>query len=95
MKLEITHRAWPARLEGLWLAYRSGGDLRIRDRLVLTLAPLIPLAGFAAHDDSDLSRAFGVLVTAVDRFDPSRDGALEQFAWRELSRLAAAALVAA
>lgn len=84
-------------LNRLWQAYRSGGDFRIRDRLVLTLSPIVSFAyaPSTARDEANLSRGFAALVGAIERWDPSRDGALEQFAWGELSRLGTGSLTAA
>ena len=82
-------------LEGLAHAYRSGRDDRIRDRLVLTLSPLVSFVfsrETAAQDDAVLAGGFGALIGAIERWDPASDGAIEQFAWTELSRLAAGSL---
>ena len=97
MRAQSQSTASSEKLHRLWQAYRSAGDLRIRDRLVLTLSPLVSFAfpQRAPHDEASLSNAFGVLVGAIERWDPSRDGELDQFAWDELSRVAAGSLAAA
>jgi RNA polymerase sigma factor for flagellar operon FliA len=74
--------------QSLWLAYRRSGDQRIRDRLILTYAPLVKYvagrlgSGLPAHvDESDLV-SYGLLglIGAIERFEPDRDIKFETYA---------------
>lgn len=60
-------------------AYRRSGDVRLRDRLVFTLAPLVRHAG--AADDAAAAKGLEALVDAVEVFSPDGDVSIEQFAW--------------
>ena len=68
-----------ASLAAAWHAYRATGDRRLRDRIVFTLAPLVPHAGAAA--DEAIARGLEALMGAIDDFEPERDGDLERYAW--------------
>src|SRR4051794_34342609 len=72
----------------LWLEYRRTKDRGLRDRLILTYAPLVKYvagrlgSGLPAHvDDGDLV-SYGLLglIGAIDRYDPDRDIKFETFA---------------
>ncbi|HVS85311.1 MAG TPA: RNA polymerase sigma factor WhiG [Gaiellaceae bacterium] len=72
----------------LWLEYRSTGDRALRDRLILTYAPLVKYvagrlgSGLPAHvDEGDLT-SYGLLglMGAIERFDPTRDIKFETYA---------------
>jgi RNA polymerase sigma factor FliA len=72
----------------LWLEYRRSKDKAIRDRLILTYAPLVKYvagrvgSGLPAHVDEEDLVSYGLLglMGAIDRFDPSRDIKFETFA---------------
>jgi RNA polymerase sigma factor FliA len=73
---------------GLWVEYRRTGDPRLRDRLILTYAPLVKYvagrlgSGLPAHvDDEDLV-SYGLLglIGAIERYDPERDVKFETYA---------------
>jgi RNA polymerase sigma factor FliA len=74
--------------QSLWLEYRRTGDQRIRDRLILTYAPLVKYvagrlgSGLPAHVDADDLVSYGLLglIGAIERFDPSRDIKFETYA---------------
>jgi RNA polymerase sigma factor FliA len=75
-------------LQALWLEYRRGGDRKLRDRLILTYAPLVKYvagrigSGLPSHvDDEDLV-SYGLLglVGAIERYDPERDVKFETYA---------------
>ena len=72
----------------LWHEYRRTGDKKIRDRLVLTYAPLVKYvagrlgSGLPAHVDDDDLVSYGLLglMGAIERFDPDRDIKFETYA---------------
>jgi RNA polymerase sigma factor FliA len=74
--------------QALWLEYRRSKDKAIRDRLILTYAPLVKYvagrvgSGLPAHVDEEDLVSYGLLglMGAIDRFDPSRDIKFETFA---------------
>jgi RNA polymerase sigma factor for flagellar operon FliA len=72
----------------LWRQYKTGPDKALRDRLVLTYAPLVKYvagrlgAGLPSHvDESDLV-SYGLLglIDAIERYDPDRDVKFETYA---------------
>jgi RNA polymerase sigma factor for flagellar operon FliA len=75
-------------LLALWREYRRTGDKALRDRLILTYAPLVKFvagrigSGLPAHvDESDLI-SYGLLglIGAIERYDPDRDVKFETYA---------------
>ena len=75
-------------MQTLWREYRSSGNAAIRDRLIVTYAPLVKYvagrlgSGLPAHvDDEDLV-SYGLLglIGAIERFDPDRDVKFETYA---------------
>src|ERR671936_1936319 len=75
-------------MQALWREYRPTGDTGIRDRLILTYAPLVKYvagrvgSGLPAHvDDGDLVQ-YGLLglISAIERYDPDRDVKFETYA---------------
>jgi RNA polymerase sigma factor for flagellar operon FliA len=72
----------------LWRQYRRDGDAKIRDRLILTYAPLVKYvagrlgSGLPAHVDDDDLVSYGLLglIGAIERFDPDRDIKFETYA---------------
>jgi len=75
-------------VQSLWLEYRRTGDLKIRDRLVLTYAPLVKYvagrlgSGLPAHVDEGDLVSYGLLglMGAIERYDPDRDVKFETYA---------------
>lgn len=74
--------------QALWAEFRKTGDRGIRDRLILTYAPLVKYvagrlgSGLPAHvDDGDLV-SYGLLglISAIERYDPQRDVKFETYA---------------
>jgi RNA polymerase sigma factor for flagellar operon FliA len=72
----------------LWREYRRTRDERLRQRLILTYAPLVKYvagrigSGLPAHvDDEDLV-SYGLLglIGAIERYDPDRDTKFETYA---------------
>jgi RNA polymerase sigma factor for flagellar operon FliA len=76
----------------LWRQYHRSGDERLRDRLVLTYAPLVKYIVYrkigelpASCDVDDLvSAGLEALIKAIDRYDPVKGATLEQFAWTRI-----------
>jgi RNA polymerase sigma factor for flagellar operon FliA len=75
-------------MQGLWREYRANGNPAIRDRLIVTYAPLVKYvagrlgSGLPAHvDDEDLV-SYGLLglIGAIERYDPDRDVKFETYA---------------
>jgi RNA polymerase sigma factor for flagellar operon FliA len=72
----------------LWLDYRRTGDQRLRDRLILTYAPLVKYvagrlgSGLPAHVDEGDLVSYGLLglIGAIERYDPARDVKFETYA---------------
>lgn len=75
-------------LKDLWRRYKDQQDERARERLVVAYSPLVKYvagrmgAGLPAHiEDADLiSYGLGGLISAIERFDPSREIKFETFA---------------
>jgi len=75
-------------MQRVWLEYRRTKDQKLRDRLILTYAPLVKYvagrlgSGLPAHvDDEDLA-SYGLLglMGAIERFDPTREIKFETYA---------------
>ena len=72
----------------MWLEYRRTGDQKLRDRLVLTYAPLVKYvagrlgSGLPAHVDEGDLVSYGLLglMGAIERYDPERDVKFETYA---------------
>ncbi|HXR12459.1 MAG TPA: sigma factor, partial [Gaiellaceae bacterium] len=78
----------PDEMQALWREYRARRDEGLRDRLILTYAPLVKYvagrlgSGLPAHvDDEDLV-SYGLLglIGAIERYDPDRDVKFETYA---------------
>src|SRR5579884_3901286 len=73
----------------LWRRYRRTGDQRIRNRLVLTLAPMVKQVVFKHHRrlpthcdvDDFISCGLEALIRSLDRFDAERGIPLEHYVW--------------
>jgi RNA polymerase sigma factor FliA len=76
----------------LWHEYRSSGDKRLRDRLVLTYAPLVKFIVYrkigelptSCEVDDLISAGLEALIKSLDRYDPRKGASLEQFAWTRI-----------
>jgi RNA polymerase sigma factor FliA len=75
--------------QSLWREYRvHKGDKAIRDRLILTYAPLVKYvagrlgSGLPAHVDEGDLVSYGLLglIGAIERYDPDRDVKFETYA---------------
>ena len=76
----------------LWKLYRANGDPALRDRLILTFAPLVKFIVYrkvrempARCDAEDfISCGLEALIQSIDRFDPAKGATLEQYAWTRI-----------
>ena len=83
----------PSEAESLWRAWVKNGDVRARDRLVLSYAPMVnylaskKVRELPAHCELDdlVSCGLIALVESIDRFDPTRGATFEQYAWTRVS----------
>ena len=74
--------------QSLWLEYRRTGNQAIRDRLILTYAPLVKYvagrlgSGLPAHVDEGDLVSYGLLglMGAIERYEPDRDVKFETYA---------------
>jgi RNA polymerase sigma factor FliA len=82
-------RASSEELQALWRSYHESRDASLRDRLVLTLAPLVKfivyrkvreMPGHAEAEDF-ISVGLEALIQSIDRYDPEKGASLEQYAW--------------
>jgi RNA polymerase sigma factor for flagellar operon FliA len=72
----------------LWRKYRANRDRALRDRLILTYAPLVKFvagrlgSGLPAHVDEGDLVSYGLLglIGAIERYDPDRDVKFETYA---------------
>jgi RNA polymerase sigma factor for flagellar operon FliA len=79
--------------EELWRRWSETGDVRSRDRLVLSYAPMVKylamrkIRGAPNHVSLDDLVAAGLLrlVQAVEGFDPALGATFEQYAWTRVS----------
>ena len=75
-------------LKALWREFRKTHDKAIRDRLILTYAPLVKFvagrlgSGLPAHVDENDLVSYGLLglIGAIERYDPDRDVKFETYA---------------
>jgi RNA polymerase sigma factor for flagellar operon FliA len=76
----------------LWHEYRRTGDRALRDRLVLTFAPLVKYIVYKkvremparCEVDDFLSCGLEALIHSIDRFDPAKGATLQQYAWTRI-----------
>jgi RNA polymerase sigma factor FliA len=76
----------------LWSRYKRTGDLQVRNRLVMTFAPLVKYIVFKkvrelpvrCEVEDFISCGLEALIASIDRYDPKRGATLEQFAWTRI-----------
>jgi RNA polymerase sigma factor for flagellar operon FliA len=74
--------------QALWRDYKQSGSKELRDRLILTYAPLVKYVagrlgtGLPAHVEEGDLVSYGLLglMNAIDRFEPARDIKFETYA---------------
>jgi RNA polymerase sigma factor FliA len=87
-----TERASSESVQKLWEQYRASGDAALRDRLVLTLAPMVKYIVYRkareiparCEVEDFVSCGLEALMRSIDRYDPARGATLEQFAWTRI-----------
>ena len=75
-------------LQWCWARYRASGDPGLRDRLVLTLCPIIAgvLDGTGVDDrERVIGRCLAELISVVDEYDPYAGRTLPETAWTHIS----------
>jgi RNA polymerase sigma factor for flagellar operon FliA len=76
----------------LWREYKRSGDVKLRNRLVMTYAPLVKYIVFKkvrqlparCEVEDFISCGLEALIASIDRYDPDRGATLEQFAWTRI-----------
>jgi RNA polymerase sigma factor for flagellar operon FliA len=76
----------------LWQEYQDTSDGRIRDRLILTFAPMVKYIVYRkvrempanAEVEDFLSCGIEALIQSIDRYDPEKGATLEQYAWTRI-----------
>jgi RNA polymerase sigma factor FliA len=76
----------------LWNEYKRTGDVQVRNRLVMTYAPLVKYIVFKkvrelparCEVEDFISCGLEALIASIDRYDPSKGATLEQFAWTRI-----------
>ena len=95
MAASTTSRARKQRTEELhelWRKYKASGDKRLRDRLVLTLAPLVKFIVYRkiremparVEAEDFISVGLEAMIQSIDRYDPEKGATLEQYAWTRI-----------
>jgi RNA polymerase sigma factor FliA len=76
----------------LWSDYKRTGDARVRDRLILTFAPMVKYIVYRkvreiparCEVDDFISCGLEALIRSIDRYDPAKGASLERFAWTRI-----------
>ena len=76
----------------LWREYKATGDQQVRNRLVMTYAPLVKYIVFKkvrelparCEVEDFISCGLEALIASIDRYDPDKGATLEQFAWTRI-----------
>jgi RNA polymerase sigma factor for flagellar operon FliA len=76
----------------LWSEYKRTGNPRLRDRLVLTFAPMVKYIVYRkareiparCEVDDFISCGLEALIRSIDRFDPDKGATLERYAWTRI-----------
>src|SRR5436305_4139781 len=76
----------------LWKQYRATNDPQVRNRIVLTFAPLVKyivynkIRELPARSDVDdfISCGLEALINSIDRYYPEKGATLEQYAWTRI-----------
>src|SRR3982750_4552659 len=76
----------------LWKQYRETNDPQLRNRIVLTFAPLVKYIVYnkirelpaRCEVDDFISCGLEALIASIDRYDPDKGATLEQYAWTRI-----------
>src|SRR5215475_6662749 len=76
----------------LWKQYAASQDPALRDRLVLTFAPLVKYIVYRkvremparCEVEDFISVGLEALLHSIDRYDPEKGATLEQYAWTRI-----------
>ncbi len=76
----------------LWREYKATNDVQVRNRLVMTFAPLVKYIVFKkvrelparCEVEDFISCGLEALIASIDRYDPAKGATLEQFAWTRI-----------
>ena len=87
-----TKRLSPEDTLALWRQYKTSGDAKLRDRLVLTFAPLVKYIVYKkaremparCEIEDFISCGLEALMISIDRYDPAKGATLEQYAWTRI-----------
>src|SRR3954454_5559753 len=87
-----SRRATSDQTLALWHEYRRTGDPALRDRLVLTFAPLVKYIVYKkvremparCEVEDFISCGLEALMVSIERYDPSKGATLEQYAWTRI-----------
>ena len=76
----------------LWKRYQATSDPALRDRLILTFAPLVKFIVYRkvremparCEVEDFIGCGLEALIQSIDRYDPSKGATLEQYAWTRI-----------
>lgn len=76
----------------LWRQYKESGDRAVRDRLVLTFAPMVKYIVYKkvreiparCEVEDFISCGLEALIHSIERYDPEKGATLEQFSWTRI-----------
>src|SRR3954471_20914385 len=76
----------------LWREYKETGSVQVRNRLVMTYAPLVKYIVFKkvrelparCEVEDFISCGLEALIASIDRYDPEKGATREQFAWTRI-----------
>jgi RNA polymerase sigma factor for flagellar operon FliA len=88
----MSRRATSDEVLALWKQYRATNDRALRDRLVLTFAPLVKYIVYKkvremparCEVEDFISCGLEALIHSIDRYDPTKGATLEQYAWTRI-----------
>ena len=92
LDLKGGRRLSPGDALAVWTEYRKTGDPRLRDRLVMTFAPLVKYIVYKkirelparCEVEDYISCGLEALITSLDRYDPEKGATIEQFVWTRI-----------
>ena len=87
-----SRRATSDEVLALWKQYRATNDRALRDRLVLTFAPLVKYIVYKkvremparCEVEDFISCGLEALMHSIERYDPTKGATLEQYAWTRI-----------